>query len=606
MAEHMRSAKQWLTTFTVATSLLISGSPVAFAGPGDVNSVNNGQNITGGTYYNTAGNSTTFTNTAGTGIYLHSGSTLTGREVSGTSNPAANMTGNGGSILINAPGQVVRLDGNIDVNANRAGGFFVGNGGNVQVNSSFLYQNGQITANGINGGNVSFNVGSLTMGPLAGISATGNAIKNSFGDYVGGAGGTVNIKSAGVVDINRGAIIDVSGKTIGTYDTNSISIQGGLVNMDGILTANGKYNSDGGSIKIAAVGATKPLDWNAMVKAENFISVAERNALMGKDAVMRRGTTTGLYSQDGNIIIGNFAKISANGSNGQNQTSFDCGCTINPVHGGNGGKIVLEACKNIIQFGTVTANGGNAGSFTVAENGHTGMTPQDLQGANGLNGGNGGKIVFAYREGLITRPGSITQARGGKGADGQDANPMPGHIAIGGKGGDGGDGGTIIVKGPELTSAARATMSVRGGAAGKEGNFGAICTSCTKPGEPGAPGNPGHIIKKQPTADCPYCAPGGPPGPPITPVTPTTPTPGTPPTQTIFPKDYPQLGSSLPGNVGPLVNYNRAVYMARSPLPLEKRIVVPPKPAVVPQAPPPVKLHKPAPVKRKIPVRGYW
>jgi len=600
MAEHMRSAKQWLTTFTVATSLLISGSPVAFAGPGDVNSVNNGQNINNGTYYNTSGNQTTFTNTAGTGIYLKAGDTLTGKEVNGV----GAMTGNGGSILISAPNQVVRLDGNVNVNANSSGGFYLGNGGNVQINSAFLFQNGQITANGLNGGNVSFNVGSLTMGAQSGISATGNAIVNPDGTTSYGNGGRVNIKSPGVVDINQGAIIDVSGKTIGKYNTNMINIEGGLVNMDGVLTANGKYNSDGGTIKIAAVGATKPLDWNAMEKAENFISVAERNALMGKDAVMRRGTTTGLYSQDGNIVIGNFAKISANGSNGQNQTAFDCGCTINPVHGGNGGKITLEACKNIIQYGTVTANGGNAGSFVTPENGHG--APTDLQGANGLNGGNGGKIVFAYHEGLITRPESITQARGGNASNGQDANPMPGHIAIGGKGGDGGDGGTIIAKGPELTSAARATMSVRGGAAGKEGNFGAICTSCTKPGEPGAPGNPGQIIKKNVTADCPYCAPGGPPGPPIAPpVTPPTTPPGTPPTQTIFPKDYPQLGSSLPGNVGPLVNYNRAVYMARSPLPLEKRIVVPPKPAVVPAVPAP-KLHKAAPPQRKIPVRGYW
>jgi hypothetical protein len=46
--------------------------------------------------------------------------------------------------------------------------------------------------------------------------------------------------------------------------------------------------------------------------------------------------------------------------------------------------------------------------------------------------------------------------------------------------------------------------------------------------------------------------------------------------------------------------------MARSPLPLEKRIVVPPKPAVIPKAVPAPKLHKAAPPQRKIPVRGYW
>jgi hypothetical protein len=601
MAEHKRSARQWLTTFTVAASLLISGSPLAFAHPGDVNSTNNGQVINGGTYYNTAGNNTTFTNTSGSGIILHAGSTLTGREVTGVSNPAGNMTGNGGSILINAPGQVVKLDGNVDVNANKAGGFYVGNGGNVQINASFVYQSGSITANGINGGHVNFNVGSVTMGPLASIQTQGHPTLAGFG----GNGGTVNIKATGVVDMQRGAVIDTSGKTIGSYDTNLINIQGGLVNLSGILNANGTIpGSTGGTIKVAAVGATTALDWNAMGKASNFITVAEKNALMGKDSFFRHGDGGSNLSQDGNIIIGNFAKISANGANGVNQLSHGC-CYTQPSKGSDGGSIFLEACKNIIQYGTITANGGNAGHFIVADNGLPNTTPRDIKGENGLNGGNGGTILLAYHGGLITRAGSLTQAKGGNGANGQDATPMPGFTATGGKGGDGGDGGTIVVKGPVLTNASRNTLNVDGGQAGKEGNFGSICTSCTIPGLPGAPGAPGHIVKQFPTADCPYCAPGLPPGPPPVTPPPVIP-PTTPPGQTIVPVVNPGPGRPFAPNSGPVISYNRAVYMARSPLPLEKRVAAAPAPPRAVTPPPRVMMHRATPPKRKIPVRGYW
>jgi hypothetical protein len=598
MAEHKRSARQWLTTFTVAASLLISSSPLAFAGPGDTNSINDGQIIKGGNYYNTVGDKTTFQNSGGNGIYVPGGSTVIGKEVNGV----GGLTGNGGNILINAPSQVVRLDGNMDVSAGKNGGFYVGNGGNVQINSAFLFQNGQITANGINGGNASFNVGAVTVGASGKINANGFVDQNGNG----GAGGTVKINSPGTVDINRGAVIDVSGKTIGNYDTNLINIKGGLVNMDGVLNANG-VGSAGGTVKIAAVGATPAIDYNALLKASDFISKTEREALNGKDSFFRHGTNNGSFSQDGNIVIGNYGKISANGASGVDQTRVDGSCCYTqPSKGYDGGNVFLEACKNIIQYGTITANGGNAGRFTVTDNGMPNPKPRDIFGENGLNGGNGGNVVFAYHGALITRAGSLTQVKGGDAANGQNATPMGGGFtATGGKGGDGGNGGNIIVKGPLLTMDNKSTFDLSGGKAGKEGNLGAACGSCTLPGLPGAPGNPGHIIKKTPTADCPYCAPGLPPGPPpVTPPTPPTTPPTTPPGNTIYPKENPQLGGTLPGNIGPLVNYNRSVYMARSPLPLEKRIAV--APPVTPKVVPAPKLRKPAPPQRKIPVRGYW
>jgi len=93
--------------------------------------------IQSGTYYNTAGSGTTFTNTVGTGIYPRSGTSL---------------KANGGSIVINAPGQVVRLDGNINQSGNQSGGFFIGNGGKVNISSgNLLYTNGTIASSGTEG-----------------------------------------------------------------------------------------------------------------------------------------------------------------------------------------------------------------------------------------------------------------------------------------------------------------------------------------------------------------------------------------------------------------------------------------------------------------------
>lgn len=609
MAAHRRSAGQWLTGITLAASLLVSSSLPAFSAP--VNSVNDGKDIVGGEYTNTAGNSTRFINSQGTGLHLHAGDTVVGREV----DASGSLTGNGGSVHFDAPGQVVRLDGNVDVRGMDASGALIGKGGNVRVDAGFLYQNGQIWANGTDGGVVSFNVGSLTMGPNARIDATGST----------GNGGVVDIKSPGTVDLRAGSVIDTSGKVVGTYNTSVIRIEGGLVNLEGILTANGKLpGQDGGLIDVKAVGNITPLDQGALnnATAAGIFTADEKDTLIARDALLRNGdANNGSAALDGGIRIASTSIISANGMNGADQNpgqKTDCGCTggSQPTAGGNGGEIRLDACKDIHNDGVISVNGGNAGKFTADAQG----SAKDVYGANGLNGGDAGKISFTYRGEMTAGPNSSIQAKGGNGADGQSAKTDSVHTAYGGKGGDGGKGGTVEFSAPVVTDAVKNTVDVKGGDGGKGGNQPSGCNACDAdkkvPGDDGAPGDNGGIVLKPAPAPCPTCeepppppvCTGGdcsPPPPPVTP--PITPPRRTslPDGRTLYPKEYPRLGETLPGRVGPLLNYNRSIFMARAPLPIVKKRPAKLFPARV-LPPPPVVMKKPRPPQKRVMVRGHW
>jgi hypothetical protein len=65
--------------------------------------------VQGGTYYNTPGSRTTFTNNAG-GFWFHSGDQLRGLE----STCPGNVTNAGGVLQFHVPGSVVHIDGHID------------------------------------------------------------------------------------------------------------------------------------------------------------------------------------------------------------------------------------------------------------------------------------------------------------------------------------------------------------------------------------------------------------------------------------------------------------------------------------------------------------
>ncbi|MGE0201383.1 MAG: hypothetical protein AB7P76_10490 [Candidatus Melainabacteria bacterium] len=311
---------------TVSVSLLslsvILSHCVAFAGPGDVNSVNDGQIITGGTYYNTPGSNTSFTNSAGTGLIINSGVTVTGLEVANPADAAGSLTGNGGWIHFNAPGQLVRVDGHVNVSGLTGQGYATANGGKVTVNAAWFMQDGVISAGGAQGGVVELNVGSMTLGPNARIDATGET------------GGQVFVNSTGAVDLQAGSIIDTSGKIIGNYDSNVIQIQGGLVNVDGLVRADGiqvgGVSTDGGKITLIATS--------------------------------------------GDIHIGATGEVSANGAAGAGD-------------GGNGGQIILVASEDIVLDGSVHANGGNGadGASTVGNVMTVSETTTETESVGGFN-----------------------------------------------------------------------------------------------------------------------------------------------------------------------------------------------------------------------------
>jgi hypothetical protein len=439
-----RTLPRLLAPVCLAVTLSLSAAyNPAMANPGDVNSINNGQTVAGGTYYNTAGDKTTFTNTAGTGLFVGPSTTVIGREVSDAVNPAASLTGNGGWLHFSAPGQVVRIDGKIDANAAMSSGAFIGNGGKVTVDSAYLYQNGQIYANGVNGGHVQFNVGALTMGPNAAIYAQGQ----------GGNGGIVELgtsTSKGAFDIQQGAIVDVSGKVIGNYDSNLIVIQGGLINLEGLLMANGikaPSGGDGGAVVLLAYGKSTTLN-NDTLSNSTFMSGLQSN-LVARDASLKQG-------YDGWVRLGTDAKVMTNGAEGL--TSDD---------GGYGGLIAIGARVGIENNGNLQSNGGKGGDATDSiggiatissqdpalselgqidtEEGPSTYTYQESVGYYGGNGGNGGLVELLYGK-TFENNGTIS-VLGGDGGHGGNAiatNPDAQlHFAYGGYGGFGGDGGNI-------------------------------------------------------------------------------------------------------------------------------------------------------------------
>jgi hypothetical protein len=451
MREYRSNAGRWTMSLALAASLAFSTFPVAFAHPGDVNSVNDGHNVAGGTYYNTEAGQTTFVNSGHTGLHLNASDTVVGREVSSSTGLE---TGNGGNLFFNAHGQVVQLDGNINVSGFMKNGT-LGNGGNVTIDAGALYQNGQIFANGANGGIVQMNVSGMTMGPNARIEARG----------LEGAGGVVGINATGAVNVPQGAVIDSSGAVIGTYNTNVIQVKGGIVNLDGVLQANGLNPGDAG----------------------------------GKVAI---------YATD-SLNIGPNGQVLANGADGFSG--------YNPTNGGNGGLVLVSAEKNLSNNGLIAANGGNGGTNPdvingpVSEDGYGGHQQVSL-GQNGANGGNGGQVEV-YFKGQMTNDGAI-EVKGGNGGDGQQAYASEHgvhQIASGGDGGAGGDGGFVKFFG-NPSQAVLNNLNYQGGSGGQGGTAAtASSCGCATPGVAGACGKPGGY------SVTPYSPPPTPPTPPLYP-----------------------------------------------------------------------------------------
>ncbi len=446
-----RPLSRYFWPISLAASVAVAPTSVfADPMPGDaigsgtqVNQTISGSNtVNSGTYYNTPGGSTTFT--SNTSLTLPTGGAVRGLEINtatvnsnGTfSNGSSVLTGNGGSVIFNAP--IVKLNGTVDVSAlQNSAGTYLGNGGNVTVNSTYYYQSGKIYANGANGGSVFLNVSSLTMTPDAAIYAKGfgQAGDNS------GAGGVVLIgkdKNKGTIDIqgdgNKTAIIDTSGSSytanqvIGTVDSNLIRIEGGLINLNGVLLANGMKtaangNGNGGQIVLIANGNTKSLDQvlTAQQIADGGISPNEiaSNKLLAS-------------TSDGNIILGNQARVLANGQNGTNASFPDNAPPILSTAGGNGGKITLTAkCGSIENKGEIQANGGKGGDGrrTCGKSNCGANTSPIIEPEAG---GKGGTITLEFQKNLTSLGADSISAKGGDGGDPAQGN-NPGNAGAGGK-----------------------------------------------------------------------------------------------------------------------------------------------------------------------------
>jgi len=513
MKSHSIISKKWLLSFSLALSTFAASLPLSVAAPGDTNSINDGQVVTGGTYYNTPGEKTTFQNSGGTGLWLKSGTTVTGLE----KDLIGNLTGNGGWVHFNAPGQAVRLDGNINVSAVMSGGGYAGNGGRVTVNSSYLYQNGQIYANGANGGSVQFNVGSAMFGPAAKIDVRG------FGNGVdAGYGGQIGISASGIVDVGQGAIFDASGKLAGTFDTTLINIEGGVINVEGILRADGVLLdggiSDGGVIRLVASGlntadmAVACVDC-AITKSTGIFTDGEKQTILDRQ--------NQLANANGDVVIGSTGVVSANGVDGNSTVknasgggtiiatavrniinnglvTANGGNALNSTDaagdGGDGGAIALLAAADFENNGVIRANGGNGGNSIIhvgtygADNGAAigggeFASVSDASGFTGGNGGNGGAIAISAYSAVVNT--NLIEANGGNGGKGADAtandyDPMSWEPSVkvnayaqaeayGGNGGDAGNGGLVVVSAP-VNPTGGGTIKINAGLAGNGGN----------------------------------------------------------------------------------------------------------------------------------------
>lgn len=572
MPFHQPAARRLVFGLLLACTISVSGS--AFSAPGNVNATHDAQAIMAGTYYNTPGSKTTFTNSSDSGLHVRAGDTVRGVEVANPTNPLGSTTGNGGWLHFNAPGQVVRIDGTVDVSGILKNGV-LGNGGRVTINSAFLYQSGKILANGRNAGMVQIDVGAMTLKPGGRIEARGSD----------GLGGIVKIKTAGAVDLADASLIDTSGNRGINIDHNVIDIQGGLVNAAGVLTANGVLPSaDGGKISLVSHGYATPLNTNALQKSGTLFSASEKNQLIETDASLRG-------QHNGDILLSATTTFNAWGANGSSGTM--------PSDGGKGGSILLDAKDDLIVKGFLLAPGGKGGDATgmtiapVIQN-SDGATSQTSIGQTGGKGGTGGTVWTRYGNTLEME--GVINVRGGFGGHGGNAyannfDPVSYRSidfaqALGGSGGDGGTGGNVYFIGrmfPEKFN----RVIVAGGVGGEGGIGTTVLCGCTVThcGPTGQTGLPGKIItasytKENPNQPLHYpYYPGG-----------------------LFQENRPKpVNPTIPIIPPALIVDDRSIP------PLAIMMVTVPKPPAPPpvtvvEAPPP----EPKKVQRKAAVRGFW
>lgn len=335
-----------LLPLMMAFSVGISQVPFAFAGPGDINSTNVGTVVQDGTYYNTNGNQTTFVGQNGL-LWVQSGTEVRGLEVNGS----GALTGNGGNMLFTNPGGMIRVDGTVNASGIMGAGYATSNGGMVTLRADYINvgSTGQIFAMGTNGGIVNVDAGALTMAPGSVMSVAG----------LGGAGGAININASSSVDIqrngNQAALIDASGKYMGTIDTSVINIQGAVVNNEGVVRANGYVVADGNIVHL----------YNENVQQPDGTLVAKLPA----EVLPTEGTLMTTGSEGGTIRV-----VATGAGTGENNGICIAECAIQKAEAYNPESFGPGEAQNIIN---------NMRSLADQHNGDINVGPQGVFQANG-------------------------------------------------------------------------------------------------------------------------------------------------------------------------------------------------------------------------------
>jgi hypothetical protein len=525
----LKFARYSLLFITLAGSLTVEISAGIAAEP--VNTVRDGRVIPGGTYYNTSGGKTTFINSGRGGLWVKRNTSVKGLEV-GTN---GNLTNHGGTLHFLAPDSVVRIDGKVDVSGVLNGqGTYLGNGGKVFIDSAYLHHSGQIYANGANGGLVQINVGGATIASGSRMEAKG----------LNGNGGVIAINSDGLVNIGYLALLDTSGNVAGNYDGNVINIEGGAIQAQGVLRADGLLNANGegsrgGTIRLVATGNTNTSLTETALQNATQIPMGDTDAsptvTLWEAQQWKQNIKNTLAGQDGSITIADFSRfkkgvlLSAAGSRGPIAHNNDY--TQDPLfRAGDGGTILLSAMENIYNFGgQVAANGGAGNSGTDPVHGGNGgtiaalanhhiintqpqvFTPSDSKGVfqanggsggsqppcpltgnsnlNGAKGGSGGLMAFSYN-GELMQDG-VFQVNGGQGGKGGGTLNL---LSPAGQGSEGGKGGLMVLSG-DRNPFGEGILQADGGRGGEGGqSFLSLLTG----GSGGTGGQAGVIVSPDP------------------------------------------------------------------------------------------------------------
>jgi len=376
---------------------------------------------------------------------------------------SAESNGTGGTITLNAPGNIITNDINADGTLN--------NGGTIRLTSdSGAINTGTLSAIGNQNG------GTIILNATDNISTDNISTTSS-----NGTGGTINLDSDNDI---RTATLDASGNTSGgniTFDavgnitTDTILLgsengQGGTINFnsDGnISTAllNGLSNTDGGDITFQSTGkiTTQNILTNGINGDGGDIHFTSGDEIItGILNALSNGTGGNITLQStGKITTQSIITNSQNGDGGDihltsgNDINTDLITALGNVNGGN---ITLNSAGNITTQ-TIIASGanGNGGTIDIDSGGSINILDASITDKSGIisfsSNGNGGDITLNAATSINTGslPLSSTSAinNGGK----ITLNSDNGDITVAGinsEGGIAGTGGNVEITTPRF------------------------------------------------------------------------------------------------------------------------------------------------------------